>query len=166
MCSHIESFQFAAFPDFLRDLCTYFSQHHLASSSAQFSTLSSPLLKKHLSRDALIASLDSRMLSTEDCELFKSLIQVRGLFVCLLFVCLFVVCCIISMLTNTNQFCDSILKTNFFKNTKTAISFRLDPSFLRVAEFPDPLFGMFLVVGSEFRAFHLRFQDIARGGIR
>jgi len=28
------------------------------------------------------------------------------------------------------------------------------------------LFGMFLVIGSEFRGFHLRFKDVARGGIR
>ena len=28
------------------------------------------------------------------------------------------------------------------------------------------LFGMFLVISSEFRGFHLRFKDVARGGIR
>ncbi|KAF2032092.1 NAD-dependent glutamate dehydrogenase [Setomelanomma holmii] len=59
-----------------------------------------------------------------------------------------------------------VLKTNFFTPTKVAISFRLNPVFLPPSEYPQPLYGMFLVIGSEFRGFHLRFRDIARGGIR
>lgn len=59
-----------------------------------------------------------------------------------------------------------VLKTNFYQVTKTAISFRLDPSFLPEEEYPDPLFGMFFVIGAEFRGTHLRFRDVARGGIR
>lgn len=63
-------------------------------------------------------------------------------------------------------FNNCVLKTNFFTPTKVAISFRLNPIFLPSSEYPQPLYGMFLVVGSEFRGFHLRFRDIARGGIR
>ncbi|KAI8921769.1 Glutamate/Leucine/Phenylalanine/Valine dehydrogenase-domain-containing protein [Entophlyctis helioformis] len=59
-----------------------------------------------------------------------------------------------------------VLKTNFYQPTKVALSFRMDPAFLPAIEYPTPLFGMFFVVGSEFRGFHLRFRDIARGGIR
>ena len=59
-----------------------------------------------------------------------------------------------------------VLKTNFYTPTKVALSFRLEPSFLPTEEYPQPLYGMFLVVSSEFRGFHLRFRDIARGGIR
>lgn len=59
-----------------------------------------------------------------------------------------------------------VLKTNFYQSTKVALSFRMDPSFLPEIEYPSPLYGMFLVVGSEFRGFHLRFADVARGGIR
>ncbi|KAI8840785.1 Glutamate/Leucine/Phenylalanine/Valine dehydrogenase-domain-containing protein [Chytriomyces cf. hyalinus JEL632] len=59
-----------------------------------------------------------------------------------------------------------VFKTNFYQPTKCAISFRMDPKFLPQLEYPTPLFGMFFVVGSEFRGFHLRFRDIARGGIR
>ncbi|KAL9112550.1 MAG: hypothetical protein Q9227_003121 [Pyrenula ochraceoflavens] len=58
------------------------------------------------------------------------------------------------------------LKTNFYTPTKVALSFRLDPRFLPEYEYPQPLYGMFLVISSEFRGFHLRFKDIARGGIR
>ncbi len=46
-------------------------------------------------------------------------------------------------------------KTNFYTPTKVALSFRLDPSFLPGAEYPQPLYGMFLVISSEFRGFHL-----------
>ncbi|KAJ3105920.1 NAD-dependent glutamate dehydrogenase [Phlyctochytrium bullatum] len=59
-----------------------------------------------------------------------------------------------------------VLKTNFYQPTKVALSFRMDPAFLPNIEYPQPLYGMFLVIGSEFRGFHLRFRDIARGGIR
>jgi glutamate dehydrogenase len=63
-------------------------------------------------------------------------------------------------------FNNHVLKTNFYTPTKVALSFRLKPDFLPVTEYPTPLYGMFLVVGQEFRGFHLRFKDIARGGIR
>jgi glutamate dehydrogenase len=63
-------------------------------------------------------------------------------------------------------FNQAILKTNFFTPTKVALSFRLNPSFLPEIEYPQPLYGMFLVISSEARGFHLRFRDIARGGIR
>ncbi|RLV93445.1 hypothetical protein JA1_002529 [Spathaspora sp. JA1] len=64
------------------------------------------------------------------------------------------------------MFNKSILKTNFYTSTKVALSFRLDPSFLPVSEYPERPYGMFFVVGSDFRGFHIRFRDIARGGIR
>jgi len=60
----------------------------------------------------------------------------------------------------------NILKTNFFCKNKTAISFRLNPAFLAEADVPIVPFGMFLIVGAEFRGFHIRFDDVARGGIR
>ncbi|TDH66376.1 hypothetical protein CCR75_005514 [Bremia lactucae] len=57
-------------------------------------------------------------------------------------------------------------KTNFFANDKAALSFRLDPTFLSKTEFPDQPFAIIFVIGSEFRGFHVRFLDVARGGIR
>ena len=63
-------------------------------------------------------------------------------------------------------FNSSVLKTNFYTPTKVALSFRMNPGFLPAEEYPQPLYGMFLVISSEFRGFHLRFRDIARGGIR
>ncbi|CZT14249.1 probable glutamate/leucine/phenylalanine/valine dehydrogenases [Ramularia collo-cygni] len=70
------------------------------------------------------------------------------------------------VMTAFRVFNNAVLKTNFYTPTKVALSFRLDPSFLPVEEYPQPLYGMFLVISSEFRGFHLRFRDIARGGIR
>jgi glutamate dehydrogenase len=55
---------------------------------------------------------------------------------------------------------------SFYQPTKVALSFRLDPTFLPDIEYPNKPFGIFFVVGSQFRGFHVRFKDIARGGIR
>ncbi|KAF2724361.1 NAD-dependent glutamate dehydrogenase [Polychaeton citri CBS 116435] len=70
------------------------------------------------------------------------------------------------VMTAFRVFNASVLKTNFYTPTKVALSFRLDPGFLPAEEYAQPLYGMFLVISSEFRGFHLRFRDIARGGIR
>ncbi|KAH3901483.1 related to NAD-specific glutamate dehydrogenase [Saccharomycodes ludwigii] len=71
------------------------------------------------------------------------------------------------ILKTLNIFNKSILKTNFFITRKVAISFRLIPNFiLNNDEFPDVPYGIFFVVGSTFKGFHIRFRDIARGGIR
>lgn len=77
-----------------------------------------------------------------------------------------------------------MLKTNFYQATKLALSFRLASGFLPEIEYPEKPFGMFLVIGNssflfssaeiaemlksgnEFRGFHIRFRDVARGGIR
>jgi len=67
---------------------------------------------------------------------------------------------------NMLTFNRSVLKTNFYQPTKIALSFRLNPNFLPAIEYPVPLFGMFFIIGSDFRGFHLRFSDVARGGIR
>ncbi|KAL4080785.1 NADH-dependent glutamate dehydrogenase [Scleroderma citrinum] len=57
-------------------------------------------------------------------------------------------------------------RTNFYQPTKVALSFRLAPEFLSEIEYPNKPFGMFFVIGNEFRGFHIRFRDVARGGIR
>ena len=82
-----------------------------------------------------------------------------------------------------------VLKTNFYQPTKVALSFRLAPAFLPEVEYPNKPFGLFFVIGAsacpffsllqmviahwgrcrtgnEFRGFHIRFRDVARGGIR
>lgn len=62
----------------------------------------------------------------------------------------------------------SLVKTNFYKDRKSALSFRFDPSnFLEGNDrYPETPFGVFMLLGSDFRGFHVRFRDVARGGIR
>jgi glutamate dehydrogenase len=60
----------------------------------------------------------------------------------------------------------AVMKTNFFKSNKSALSFRLDPSFLSTTDYPITPFGLFYLQGREFRGFHVRFSDVARGGVR
>merc|ERR1712137_1264192 len=64
------------------------------------------------------------------------------------------------------KFNKHVLKTNFYKPGKIALSFRLDPAFLHNSDYSRVPFGIFFVVGAEFRGFHIRFVDVARGGIR
>nr|CCC92802.1 unnamed protein product [Trypanosoma congolense IL3000] len=64
------------------------------------------------------------------------------------------------------KFNEVIVKHNFFKEDKVALCFRLDPSFLRALEYPRVPHGVFLLAGAQWRGFHVRFTDIARGGVR
>ncbi len=65
-------------------------------------------------------------------------------------------------------FVDSILKTNFFVMKKGAVSYRLDSSILNELDdtFPIKPFGIFYLYARDFFGFHIRFQDLARGGMR
>lgn len=72
----------------------------------------------------------------------------------------------LSIFTLFHKFNVHIQKTNFFKKDKAALAFRMDGGFLSKTEFPDEPFAVIFVIGSEFRGFHVRFLDIARGGIR
>lgn len=64
-------------------------------------------------------------------------------------------------------FCDAVgatLRTNIYLPERYAFAARFDPSFL---PHPDALpYGAFFVHGSGFDAYHVRFRDIARGGVR
>ncbi|MFN3201480.1 MAG: NAD-glutamate dehydrogenase domain-containing protein [Bradymonadia bacterium] len=63
----------------------------------------------------------------------------------------------------------AVLKTNVHREGRYALSFRLDPAFLTDADDPNRAvlpYGVFFVHGRGFDGFHVRFRDIARGGIR
>lgn len=70
------------------------------------------------------------------------------------------------------NFVAHILKTNFYRNNKTAHAFRLDPEYLdhapfdRKELFPELPFGIFFIKGMHFISFHIRFRDLSRGGLR
>jgi glutamate dehydrogenase len=58
------------------------------------------------------------------------------------------------------------LKTNFFKPDKACLAYHLDASMLDPIDYPRRPFGIFYLIGKEFRGFHVRFKDVARGGVR
>jgi glutamate dehydrogenase len=60
----------------------------------------------------------------------------------------------------------SVLKTNFFSASKSSLAFRMSSSFLKNADVVESPYAVFFVLGSEFRGFHVRFHDVARGGVR
>ncbi|MFC2163985.1 NAD-glutamate dehydrogenase domain-containing protein [Acidobacteriota bacterium] len=64
------------------------------------------------------------------------------------------------------QFVEVTLRTNFYKSNKTSIAFMYDPKFLNPVDYPEIPFGIFHIISAEARGFHIRFRDIARGGIR
>ena len=64
-------------------------------------------------------------------------------------------------------FNSAVLKTNFYKKAKSSLAFRLSPAaFLDAIAYEETPESLFMMLGKEFYGFHLRFRDIARGGIR
>jgi len=60
----------------------------------------------------------------------------------------------------------AVLRTNVFVETRWGFALRLDPAFLANEERPELPYGVFFVHGRAFNGFHVRFRDIARGGVR
>ncbi len=77
-----------------------------------------------------------------------------------------------NILTQSLHLIEYTLKTNFYRANKTGFSFRLDPKYLDVApferkdKFPELPFGIFFLRGMHWIGFHVRFKDLARGGVR
>ncbi len=77
-----------------------------------------------------------------------------------------------NVLRQAIHFIHFTLKTNFFRYNYSALSFRLDPAYLdeipfdRKRHFPLLPFAIFYIKGMNFFGFHIRFKDLARGGLR
>lgn len=69
-------------------------------------------------------------------------------------------------------FVENTLKTNYYRNNKTALSFRLSPAYMESLpysykeKFPEKPFAIFFMKGMYYIGFHIRFKDLARGGLR
>lgn len=61
---------------------------------------------------------------------------------------------------------NAVLRTNIYIEERYALAMRLDPVFLATEERPELPYGVFFVHGRGFNGFHVRFRDIARGGVR
>ncbi|EJD34372.1 NAD-dependent glutamate dehydrogenase [Auricularia subglabra TFB-10046 SS5] len=131
-------------PDIIRMLYVNFAMTHYPTGQAQASQLMPTLSYQRLQVDQPLtdAELYDRIRRTagnkHELQIFESFLM----------------------------FNKHVLKTNFYQPTKVALSFRLEPGFLPEVEYPRKPFGMFFIVGSDFRGFHVRFKDVARGGIR
>ncbi|MFK7823129.1 MAG: NAD-glutamate dehydrogenase domain-containing protein [Oligoflexales bacterium] len=64
------------------------------------------------------------------------------------------------------KFVESTLKTNYFLPTKTGMAFRLSPDILDARHYPQKPFGIFFIIGRNYRFFQVRWKDVARGGLR
>lgn len=127
------------YPELIRSLYSSFASTHLALAPGFQEDFVPPTPSAEVLSDTQLKDLIAKTVSNEHEEMVMTAFRI---------------------------FNNALLKTNFYTPTKVALSFRLNPSFLPVLEYPQPLYGMFLVIGAEFRGFHLRFRDIARGGIR
>jgi glutamate dehydrogenase len=65
------------------------------------------------------------------------------------------------------KFNTNVRRTNMWRNTKSSIVFEIDPECVsNHRRYLVKPFCVLLLVGSDFRGFHVRFSDIARGGVR
>lgn len=60
----------------------------------------------------------------------------------------------------------AVYRTNVYLDSRYAIGMRIDPAFLQTEDRKELPFGVFFVHGRSFNGFHVRFRDIARGGVR
>jgi len=60
----------------------------------------------------------------------------------------------------------AVKRTNLFLEDRYALSMRIDASILTTDERSECPFGAFFIHGRDFNGFHVRFRDIARGGVR
>lgn len=64
------------------------------------------------------------------------------------------------------------LKTNIYTQNYSSIGFRMDPAYLnelpfdRTHKFPTLPYGIFFIKGMHYFGYHIRFKDLARGGLR
>lgn len=64
------------------------------------------------------------------------------------------------------RFIQGIQKTNYFILKKTGLAFRMSPDDLDPRYYPQKPFGFFFFYGKNYRGFHVRWKDMARGGLR
>ncbi|KAL8428502.1 hypothetical protein ACSSS7_007197 [Eimeria intestinalis] len=64
------------------------------------------------------------------------------------------------------QFNQHILRTNFWMHLKCGFAFRFSGTFLPASDYPVLPYSVFFQIASKSVGFHVRFADVARGGVR
>ncbi|UTF58881.1 NAD-glutamate dehydrogenase domain-containing protein [Gilvimarinus sp. DA14] len=59
-----------------------------------------------------------------------------------------------------------LLKANLYAPRRYALAFKVNPEVMVSQQRPQQAFGIFYVFGKAFDGFHVRFEDVARGGVR
>eukprot|EP00299_Pterocystis_sp_00344_P017735 c8885_g1_i1.p1 GENE.c8885_g1_i1~~c8885_g1_i1.p1 ORF type:complete len:1118 (+),score=309.80 c8885_g1_i1:50-3355(+) len=60
-----------------------------------------------------------------------------------------------------------VKRTNLYRKSKSALLYEISPECLSGnRRYPELPFCILMIVGSDFRGFHVRFSDISRGGVR
>ncbi len=72
----------------------------------------------------------------------------------------------LTILRTTLDAMRATLRTNLFVTDRFGFALRLDPAFMVGSTRPETPFGAFFVHGRDFNGFHVRFKEIARGGLR
>lgn len=70
------------------------------------------------------------------------------------------------VLKNMLEAVRAVRRTNLYVETRWGLALRIDPTLLATEERAELPFGAFFVHGRGFNGFHVRFRDIARGGVR
>ncbi|MFK7961330.1 MAG: NAD-glutamate dehydrogenase domain-containing protein [Phycisphaerales bacterium] len=71
-----------------------------------------------------------------------------------------------TILTTMLEAVTAVLRTNVHLESRFSLAMRIDPAFLATEDRSELPFGVFFVHGRGFNGFHVRFRDIARGGLR
>jgi hypothetical protein len=71
-----------------------------------------------------------------------------------------------SILQHILQFMDHVLKTNYYVENRFGLGFRINPDMLQDLFEGDIPYGIFFFLGPRYHGFHVRYRDMARGGVR
>ncbi|MBX3355929.1 MAG: NAD-glutamate dehydrogenase [Phycisphaeraceae bacterium] len=71
-----------------------------------------------------------------------------------------------TILTTFVDIVAATLRTNYWLPRRFGLALRLDPKLLVTSRRPELPYGVFFVHGRGFNGFHVRFKEIARGGLR
>lgn len=70
------------------------------------------------------------------------------------------------ILSTLLQAVGATLRTNVYAPDRQALALRIEPLFLTAPDREEAPYGVFFIHGRHFDGFHVRFRDIARGGVR
>ncbi len=71
-----------------------------------------------------------------------------------------------TILNQSLLFIEHIVKTNYFVVAKSSLAFHINPICLKKNEKDEVPYAIFFIIGRHYRALHVRYREVARGGMR